>query len=108
MEIQVVVINKTDEVQSFFFATNDTLPNGKIYPSSGYLVGPVKVTLEPDESKSEYISHTIPINCPLGTHTYHGYIGRNSEDHFDIEVTEAVTAAGPEDWETRVGPNFNN
>jgi len=108
-----VVINKTDEVQSFFFATNETLPNGKIHPSSDYLVGPVRVTLEPDESKSEYITHTVPINWPLGTHTYHGYIGKgetkiNGEDHFDIEVTEAVTAAGPEDWETRVGPNFNN
>jgi len=107
----VTVTNNTDQVQIFFFATNVTLPNGNIYPSSDYLFGPYRVGLDPYQSKSGHLSHTIPSTAPLGTYTYHGYIGTSAmdiwdEDHFDFEVTEPSAVLGPEDWETTVDQGF--
>lgn len=91
---------------------NVTFPNGKTYPSSGYLFGPVKVTLNHYEEKSGQLSHTIPISAPLGTYTYHGYIGKPGEGvidecHCDFEVTEAPEAVGAENWETMVDQGFS-
>jgi hypothetical protein len=74
------------------FATNVTLPNGNIYPPFDYLFGPIEVSLDLYESKSGHLSHTIPGNAPLGTYTYHGYVGKAdvgiiNADNFDFEVT---------------------
>jgi hypothetical protein len=109
--VGVTVTNETDEVQLVGFATNVTLPNGDIFPPFGYLFGPVPVNLNPFESKYGHLSHTIPIYAPLGTYTYHGYVGKVgvgviNADNFDFEVTAGV-AAGSEDWETMVDRDFD-
>jgi len=109
--VDVTITNNTDEAQLIYFATNVTLPNSNIYPPSGYLFGPVPVSLNPYQSKSGHLFHTIPGNAPLGTYTYHGYIGNPGEgiideDLFDFEVTAAKQVAGPEEWETMVDKAF--
>ncbi|MBC2695739.1 MAG: hypothetical protein HF982_10790 [Desulfobacteraceae bacterium] len=103
----ITITNNTNEAQTIYFATNVTLPNGNIYPPSGYLFGPVSVILNPYQSKSGHLSHTIPGNAPIGAYTYHGYVGNPGvgiidEDQFDFEVTAAKQMAGHEDWETTV------
>ena len=109
--VGVTVTNETGEVQTVGFATNITLPNGNIYPPSGYLFGPLfPIVLNPHQSKSGHISHNIPNGAPLGTYTYHGYVGKPGEgiidvDQFDFEVTAGLTAGG-EDWETMVDQSF--
>ncbi|MBC2695058.1 MAG: hypothetical protein HF982_07255 [Desulfobacteraceae bacterium] len=113
LNIEVVVVNNTDEVQTIYFATKVTLPNGNIYPLLGYLFGPYMVTLEPYESKSGYLSHTIPGNAPLGPYTYHGYVGKPdegviNEDYFSFKVIPTQAVVVPEGWETRMCPNFND
>ena len=110
--VGVTVTNEIDEAQIIYFATNVTLPNGTIYPPSGYLFGPYKVSLDPYESKSGHLSHTIPGNAPLGTYTYHGYIGKAgvgiiNADQFDFEVIQGSAVEGPEDWETMVDRDFD-
>jgi hypothetical protein len=109
--IEVTVTNDTDKARIILFATKVTLPNGNPYPPSGYLFGPKEVTLNPYESKSGHLSHTIPMGAPLGIYTYHGYVGKPGvgifdEDQFDFEVIEAPIAVGPEDWETAVDQGF--
>ena len=69
------VSNDTDEVQTFDFATNVKLPNGNKYPSSGWLMGPISITLDPHTSKSKYLIQKIPYNAPYGIYTYRGYVG---------------------------------
>lgn len=67
--------NNTDQVQVFQFATRITLPNFNTYPSSGWLLGPITVSLNPHESKSKLMTQFIPYNAPFGSYTYRGYVG---------------------------------
>lgn len=87
-----MVSNNTVGTWIFFFGTKVTRPNGGWYPRSGYLVGPIEVTLRMAETKSKYLSLFIPNTAPLGTYTYHGYVGRPSylwdECQFNFIVTE--------------------
>jgi hypothetical protein len=90
--IQATVTNNTDEVQVFKFATRITKPNGGKAPPNGYLKGPVWVRLATHDSGSGHISHFIPSTAPLGTYTYHGYVGVlgniYDECQFNFTVTE--------------------
>ena len=109
--VGVTITNNTDEDQIVYFATNVTLPNSNIYPPSGYLFGPFQVTLNPYESKSGHLSHTIPGNAPIGAYTYHGYVGKPGvgiidEGQFDFEVIEAAAIAGPEEWKSWLDQEF--
>lgn len=90
---QATATNNTDEIQVFKFATKVTLPNGNKYPTSGYLLGPIGVTLNPYESKSKHLSQFIPSYAPLGIYTFHGYVGNYGvgiydECLFNFKVTE--------------------
>jgi len=92
---QATVTNNTNRAGTVYFATKVKLPNGNLYPPSGYLVGPIKVTLDPYESKSKRIPHNIPINAPLGDYTYNGYIGKPgvgviNDCQFNFEVVEKI------------------
>jgi hypothetical protein len=87
------ITNNTNEAGTVFFATKVTLPNGDKYPPTGYLTGPLSVSLAPYESKSGHKSHTIPFGASLGIYTYHGYIGNYGvglyhECQFNFEVTQ--------------------
>jgi hypothetical protein len=109
--VQVTITNNTDQAGTLHFATNVTLPNGNTYPPSGYLFGPKEITFNPHQSKSGQLSHTIPVGAPLGTYTYHGYIGRSGvgimdADHFDFEVVTAPALPGAKGWETTVDQDF--
>jgi hypothetical protein len=109
--VQVNIINNTDNAGTVLFATNVTLPNGNTYPASGYLFGPKEITLNPHQSKSGQLSHTIPGGAPLGAYTYHGYIGRPGVgimdgDHFDFEVVTASALPEPKGWKTSVDQDF--
>jgi hypothetical protein len=89
----ITVTNNTDEVQLFGFATYATKPGGGKYPPFGYLIGPVRVSLNPYGSKSAHRSHSIPGNVPLGTYTYYGVVGTPGAGlydrcQFDFEVVE--------------------
>ena len=72
------VQNDTDQVQVFQFASKIILPNGNTYPSSGWLLGPITVTLNPHTSTSKNLTQFIPYNAPFGTYTYRGYVGKVS------------------------------
>ena len=73
---EAAVINNTDQTGTVLFATRVTLPDGRVYPASDYLYGPIHLSLTPYQSRSKHLSHTIPSNAQLGTYTYHGYVGR--------------------------------
>jgi hypothetical protein len=90
---QGTVTNYTDKSATALFATKVTLPSGNKYPPSGYLIGPLNVPLNPYQSKSGHKSLAIPTNAPLGTYTYHGYVGNYGvglyhECTFTFQVTQ--------------------
>jgi len=69
---QVTLTNTTNQIQSFKFATNATLPNGK---NTRYLIKPTSFTLNPYQTRSFHRSQFIPNTAPLGVYTYNGYVG---------------------------------
>lgn len=72
----VTVQNNDNATQNFKFATKVKLPNGSMYPPSGYVVGPIDVTLDPGKSKAKQLLQVIPLTAPYGTYTYYGYVGK--------------------------------
>jgi hypothetical protein len=76
LEFQGTITDNTDKSGSVLFATAITLPSGNRYPPYGYLIGPLQVYLNSYQSKSGHRSQHIPHYAPLGTYTYHGYVGR--------------------------------
>jgi len=85
------ITNNTDQTQSFEGWTEVTMPSGEPYPGNP-VVGPRPVTLAPNETKTKKVSHSIPINAPLGTYTYCGKVGDYptsfwDEDCFTFTVT---------------------
>jgi len=89
---QGTVANYTDKSATVLFATKVTLPSGNKYPPSGYLIGPLSISFVPYQSKSGHKSLDIPITAPLGTYTYHGYVGNYGaglyhECQFEFTVT---------------------
>jgi len=73
--LQATGTNYTGDTGSLLFATKVKLPNGNMYPSSGYLFGPLSFSLGPYQSKSKHLSQAIPSNAPPGIYTYYGYLG---------------------------------
>ncbi len=92
VRFKATVTGNDDGVGYVYFGTKLTLPNGRMYPRSGFLFGPVRLSLDAYESKSGSLSQFIPSNAPLGTYIYHGYVGRPGvgilfQDQFEFEVT---------------------
>jgi hypothetical protein len=90
---QGTVTNYTGQSSSVLFATKVTLPSGNKYPASGYLIGPLNVSLNPYQSKSGHKSLAIPTTAPIGYYTYHGYVGNYGvglyhECTFTFQVTQ--------------------
>ncbi len=92
LAFQATVKNNTDKTGTVLFATKVTKPDHSLYPPSGYFIGPLNVPLVPYGSTPPYgILHTIPQGAPLGTYTYHGYVGKVGvgliyECQFDFSV----------------------
>ena len=81
--IQMSATNNTVQSQTFLFATFVTTPGGNRYPASGWLFGPISVTLSSNASRSGHKSYNIPIGAPLGTYIYHGYVGNYGVGIYD-------------------------
>ena len=89
--------NNEGTTQNFKFVTKVKLPNGNMYPSSGWLFGPISVTLGPHTSKSKYLTQFIPGNAPYGTYTYYGYVGTSGPPvvkYNECQFTFTVTTQG--------------
>ena len=87
--------NNTDQTQTCIVWTEVTLPNGNPHPRNPHM-GPVQVTLQPYETKSNHYNDTIPQNAPSGEYTYIGFDADQypdpaviySQDGFILEVIE--------------------
>ncbi len=90
--LHATATNNTGKFRTFLFATNLILPNGEIYPPVPEpLYGPEKVTLAPGANVTEYITHDVPVDAPLGEYIYNGYVGKGlwaiwNEDHFEFAI----------------------
>jgi hypothetical protein len=69
-----------------------TSVDGNRYPASGWLFGPVSVTLDSYGSRSGHKSHDIPSGAALGTYIYHAYVGNYGEGNYaECQFTFEVT-----------------
>jgi hypothetical protein len=105
LQFNATVTNPGSVTKTIYFATNVRLPNGSIYPSSGYLFGPLAVTLNPGQSRSGNLTQPIPMSAPLGTYTYYGHVYLPGEGFvgicsFDFNVTATAEMEGSKDWQT--------
>jgi predicted CXXCH cytochrome family protein len=74
--IQIGVSNVSATPLSFLLATFVTKPDASRYPSPGsWLIGPVSITLEGNQTRSGHKTYTIPSGATPGTYTYHAYVG---------------------------------
>ncbi|MFH1312434.1 MAG: FlgD immunoglobulin-like domain containing protein [Candidatus Eisenbacteria bacterium] len=83
------VTNNAALARSVSVATNVTLPDGSIYPPSGYLVGPYPLILDAGQTMNGHINLRVPGFAPLGTYTCHGYVigpAHTYECHCDVTV----------------------
>jgi len=91
MFYDVVVCNSTASSQSTVVWTNVTLPNGKRYPSSGYLDGPTPLTINPNDMTTLSYSIFLPAKAPLGTYVFNAFVGPDpgveDEDHQTFVVS---------------------
>lgn len=92
LRLKAIIFNNLGITQNVYFAAKVTMPDGSSYPSSGYLVGPSLVTLNPFESKTIPFTHKIPFVAPSGLYKYRGLVGTPSEGvvdkyRFDFEVS---------------------
>jgi photosystem II stability/assembly factor-like uncharacterized protein len=89
---QATVANNTSVDRTAFVASKVRKP-GEYGAMTGFIIGPYSHLFEPYQSKFWHMSHTIPLTAPLGTYTYHGYVGNYGEGNyaectFDFEVVE--------------------
>jgi hypothetical protein len=89
---QATVTNNSDvATTTVFFVTKVVMPNGGWLPSSGYLSGPKRLTLPPNESRSAHITHRISQSAQLGSYRYYGGValygvGTKNVDSFGFQV----------------------
>ena len=86
--------------------------SGHVISVDGWGILGDPLILNPYQSKSGHLSHTIPGNAPLGNYTYHGYVGKAgvgiiNADQFEFEVIQGLAVEGSEDWETTVDQSFS-
>jgi len=73
----VTVTNNTTGQLTTTMWTNVTLPNSSIYPGSGYLNGPMSITVNGSSSDVWNFSRNIPGIAPIGSYSLNAYIGPN-------------------------------
>jgi len=88
----VTATNTTATRQCFNYWENVTLPNGSTHPSTGSLIGPLHLCLNPGESKTGHLTHGLPMSAPLGTYTFNAFTGAYpvivvGAAHFTFDVT---------------------
>jgi len=76
--------NNTAQIRTFQYWAKAKLPNGNWYKN--YVVPPTPVNLNPDESKTYTVRHTVPQKAPLGTYEYWGYVGSDTTSVWDDDM----------------------
>jgi subtilisin family serine protease len=76
------IINHTSVQQSIVAWIDVTLPNGNQY---GPLLGPVNLSLQPNQERTIHLNENIPGNAPYFTYTYNGYVGYAYPDVLDFD-----------------------
>lgn len=96
LRFEATAKNNTTEPQTFQIWTGVSLPSGLLYPGNP-LIGPIQVTLQPEQQVAGNAEHIIPDNAPYGTYTYGVLAGTFPDDIIDIETFDfAVLESVPQ------------
>ncbi len=87
----VDITNHTASSLSTTMWTNVTLPNSNTWPNTGYLNGPLNITVPGNDTQTWNYSRRIPNVAPIGSFVMNAYIGSNpgidDEDHENFSIT---------------------
>lgn len=87
------IINHTSIVQTFKAWTKVRLPNGEWYNS--YVIPPTPLSMEPYDTLSLTMKHSVPMTAPPGEYEYWGYIGADTSSEWDSDMFDfTVEASG--------------
>jgi hypothetical protein len=84
---EAILTNNSAQAQELYFATKVGVPRADqfvLYPQIGYLRGPYRVTLNPNESKSSDLGLSVPNSALPAIYKYIGYIGTPEAGFYDI------------------------
>ncbi len=85
------VTNTTGYTQNPYLWTNVTLPNSNTYPGTGYLDGPMSLTLSAYETEVWNFARRIPPLAPIGSYVFNAFVGPNpgidDEDNENFSIT---------------------
>lgn len=82
LQYRVTFTNNTSGPQAFRYWSKVKLPNGTWFGE--YLVPPTSVSLNPYESRTYPVRHTVPRHAPLGPYEYWGYVGSDTTMVWDL------------------------
>jgi PKD repeat protein len=86
---EVSVTNNSGGAGMVLFGSKVTMPDGA---QTGFIWGPLQVSLNPGQTKSGHKTHSVPSGFELGIYTYHGYVGKYGkifdECSFEFELVE--------------------
>lgn len=85
MGFQVSLSNGSADPLGLTFGSVLFLPNGRRYPASGYLVGPVNLTLAPGQARTNHLNQFIPASAPLGRYIYSAKIFNGDGTVYDTQ-----------------------
>ena len=87
LRVRLTAANHEDQNVTCDVFTRVKLPNGKWYPSGGWLFGPYSLTVPAQGSRSGVLTHFVPVPAPVGEYQYEGNIGL----HPDVWHTDTGT-----------------
>jgi len=73
----IEVANSSGSSKDTWLWTNITMPDLSTFPGSGYLNGPMKLTIVAYDSVSGSLSKLIPPLAPTGTYMFNAFIGQH-------------------------------
>ncbi len=87
--VRIWLRNVTASTQAPFVVSRIRLPNGNVFPSTGWLYGPTQVTLAPGELRPLDVIHLVPATAPLVSATYEILVGGpgNPMDSYAFDFT---------------------
>ena len=83
-DVPVRLTNHEATQQTFYVVSRVRLPNGSVFPSSGWLDGPHQVTLNAGETDSLTLSQFIPPGSPLISVDYQVLVGVPGGGLYDL------------------------
>ncbi len=99
----ITTTNSAATRQCVDFWENVTLPNGKTYPRTGALLGPMNMCTNANASKATHFTQAVPLKAPSGAYSFNAFIGTpypnvGGSASFNLNITAPVPGPAYHTW----------